>query len=104
VEETADGIKLTQNRFLSMFFSRASIGFESHLRSGTGDCKPEEDKTLWWIPLELKTVDESGKASIDHKLFLTERELTVPIKNVKDVTFKVNAETAGVCQWHASFN
>jgi len=79
VEETADGIKLRQNRFLS-----------------TGDCKPEEDETLWWIPLELKTVDESGKASIDHKVFLTDREMTIDIKNVKNATFKINAETAGV--------
>ena len=67
-------------------------------RLGTADVKPEEDETLWWIPLELKTVDESGKSTIDHEVFLTDREMTIPIKNVKNVTLKVNAETAGVCK------
>jgi aminopeptidase 2 len=80
VEETKEGIKVRQNRFLS-----------------TGDVKPDEDETLWWIPLELLTV-ENGKASIDHKAFLEQRESVIPVKDVANATFKLNAQTAGVCE------
>jgi len=97
VEETAEGITLKQNRFLSTSLGSNALMKSWLIRSvGTGDCKAEEDNTLWWIPLEFKTVDDSGKASIDHKVFLTEREIKLPIKNVKNATYKLNAETAGV--------
>lgn len=79
VEETAEGLKVKQNRFLS-----------------TGDPKPEEDETLWYVPLELKTVDKSGKASIDHKAVLEGRETLLPLEDAANTVYKLNAETAGV--------
>jgi aminopeptidase 2 len=77
VDENADGtVKLTQNRFLS-----------------TGDVKPEEDETIWWVPLEVKTI-EGGKATVDHKAVLSERSVTYDLKGAD--TFKINADTIGV--------
>jgi aminopeptidase 2 len=77
VEEVGnDKIKVRQNRFLN-----------------TGDVKPEEDETLWYVPLELKTVKD-GKSSIDHKAILHEREATFDVKDAQ--AFKLNAETVGV--------
>ena len=76
VEETGSGkIKVTQNRFLS-----------------TADAKPEEDETLWYVPLEIKKI-ENGKTSIDHKAVLKERSATF---DVGSADFKLNAETVGV--------
>ncbi|KAI5449750.1 Aminopeptidase 2 mitochondrial [Naganishia albida] len=78
VEEVEGGkIKVRQNRFLN-----------------TGDVKPEEDETLWYVPLELKTVTKDGKSSIDHKAILHEREATFDVGDAK--AFKLNAETVGV--------
>jgi aminopeptidase 2 len=78
VDELDNGkIKVRQNRFLN-----------------TGDVKPEEDETLWYVPLELKTVSKDGKASIDHKAILHEREATYDVGDAK--AFKFNAETVGV--------
>lgn len=65
---------------------------------GTGDPSPEEDETLWYIPLELKTVDKSGKVTLDHKAILKERETTLQISDVSNTVYKLNAETAGVCE------
>ncbi len=77
VEETGDGkIKVTQNRFLS-----------------TGDVKPEEDETLWWVPLEIKTI-KSGEVSVDHKASLQDRSMTYDLGNAD--SFKLNADTIGV--------
>lgn len=77
VDETGDGkIKVTQNRFLS-----------------TGDVKPEEDETIWWVPLEVKTLN-GGKVSIDHKAVLTERSAEYNVGKADN--FKLNAETVGV--------
>lgn len=77
VEELGNGkVKVEQHRFLS-----------------TGDVKPEEDETIWYIPLEVKTI-AGGKASVDHKAVLSDRSTEVDIGNA-DV-FKLNAETVGV--------
>ena len=77
VEETGDGkIKITQNRFLS-----------------TGDVKPEEDETLWYVPLEIKTI-KNGKASVDHTAILQGRSMTYDLGGAD--SFKLNAETVGV--------
>lgn len=80
VEETEEGLKLTQNRFFA-----------------TADPSPEEDETIWHVPLELLAV-KSGKAEIDHDAVLKDREATIPLKDVKNVTYKLNAETCGVCK------
>lgn len=79
VEETADGIKVRQNRFLA-----------------TADVKPEEDETIWWVPLELKTVSKDGKSQIDSKAYLESREATFPLENASSAIYKLNAETCGV--------
>lgn len=77
VDELGDGkLRLTQNRFLS-----------------TGDVKPEEDETLWWVPLEVKTLS-GDKASIDHKAVLSDRSIEYTLD--KSDSFKLNAETVGV--------
>nr|XP_018263637.1 aminopeptidase 2 [Kwoniella dejecticola CBS 10117]OBR85795.1 aminopeptidase 2 [Kwoniella dejecticola CBS 10117] len=78
VEESGDGkIKLTQNRFLS-----------------TGDVKPEEDETIWYVPLEVATLGSDGKVSVDHKATLEERSSTYDLKGSD--SFKLNADTVGV--------
>jgi hypothetical protein len=46
-------------------------------------------------PLSILTVDQSGKASVDSKAILTEREATLDIDVSK--TFKLNANTIGIC-------
>ncbi|CAO1624129.1 unnamed protein product [Sympodiomycopsis kandeliae] len=80
VEEGADSIKVRQNRFLT-----------------TGDVKPEEDKTLWYVPLALKTVGSDGKSKVDQSVVLNEqREAEVPLAKAKDSVWKLNANTVGV--------
>lgn len=76
VEELGNGqVRLTQHRFLI-----------------TGDVKPEEDETVWWIPLEIKAV-QGGKTTVDHDAVLDSRTATFDVAS--DV-FKLNAETVGV--------
>jgi hypothetical protein len=58
--------------------------------------QPEEDQTVWYIPLELKVVDKDGKVKIDHKAILDSRETIIPLPDVANTTYKLNAETAGV--------
>ncbi|KAH9823958.1 alanyl aminopeptidase [Melampsora americana] len=79
VEENADGLKITQNRFLS-----------------TGDPKPEEDETLWYVPLEIKTVGKDGSVQIQHDIMESQREVSVTLPKVKDIVYKLNADTCGV--------
>ncbi|PWY97439.1 putative AAP1-alanine/arginine aminopeptidase [Testicularia cyperi] len=80
VTEEADGLTIKQNRFLS-----------------TGDPSAEEDSTLWYVPLMLKTIDANGKVTVDRDAFLKgEREVKIPLANAKDATYKLNAGTIGV--------
>ncbi|PWN37044.1 putative AAP1-alanine/arginine aminopeptidase [Meira miltonrushii] len=72
VTEEGDKIRVKQNRLLL-------------------DLKPEEDKTIWHIPLMLKKAD----GSVDKDLFLTEREQVIP-KPAGDGAWKLNAGTIGV--------
>lgn len=55
----------------------------------SGDLKPEEDKTIWWIPLGLKTGAKGSSA--EHK------SLTAKKDNIKlDETFyKINSDQTG---------
>jgi len=79
VEELGDGkVKVTQNRFLA-----------------TGDVKPEEDETIWYVPLEVKTISSSGESTVDHKAVLNERSSTLDLGDASE-SFKLNAETVGV--------
>lgn len=73
VSESKEGISVKQNRFLL-------------------ELKPEEDTTLWHVPLMLKTQD--GKVESD--LILTEREKSIPLKGADEATWKLNSGTIGV--------
>lgn len=79
VTEGTDSIHVRQNRFLS-----------------TGDPAPEEDETLWQVPLALKTVQD-GKATTDMNAMLPGvRETDIPVPDAKNSVWKLNAETIGV--------
>lgn len=78
VTQDKDAIHVRQNRFLS-----------------TGDPTPEEDETLWHIPLALKTVTKDG-AQVDWDLVLDQREATIPLKDAEHSVWKLNADTIGV--------
>ncbi|KAG9085108.1 Aminopeptidase 2 mitochondrial [Ceratobasidium sp. UAMH 11750] len=77
VTETADGIHVRQDRFLS-----------------TGDATDDENKTIWHIPLSLLSTDANGKTSVDHSIVLSERETDIKLDTSKP--WKLNAGTVGV--------
>ncbi|KAG0149414.1 hypothetical protein CROQUDRAFT_74268 [Cronartium quercuum f. sp. fusiforme G11] len=79
VVETDSGLKVTQNRFLS-----------------TGDPSPEEDETLWHVPLEIKVVGSDGRVRVKHDIMEAEREVSVELSSVKETIYKLNADTCGV--------
>ena len=80
VEEVSPNeIKVTQNRYLS-----------------SGDVRPEEDETIWTVPLELKIIDSEGHVKIDHSAVLSTRDAVFRIDDVANKTYKLNGETAGV--------
>ncbi|WFD34664.1 Aminopeptidase 2 mitochondrial [Malassezia cuniculi] len=66
-------VNIRQNRFLS-----------------TGDVRPEEDETIWHVPLALRSVVD-GKRT-DTPLVLDTREKTIEV----DGLWKLNADTVGV--------
>ncbi|EXJ93649.1 glutamyl aminopeptidase [Capronia coronata CBS 617.96] len=72
VAEEPGQISLRQSRFLT-----------------TGDVKPQEDETTWWIPVGLKT---GTPAKVVHSA-LTAKEDTV--RNVDDDFYKINADQSG---------
>jgi aminopeptidase 2 len=80
VTESADGetIHLQQNRFLT-----------------TGDVKPSDDETLYWILLALKTLKD-GKPIIDENLTTSERNTTITIPKESNGFFKLNANHSGI--------
>ncbi|KAJ1310324.1 hypothetical protein OPQ81_007063 [Rhizoctonia solani] len=77
VTETADGIRIRQDRFLS-----------------TGDATDAENQTIWHIPLSLLTTGADGKATVDHSIVLSERETEIKVDTSKP--WKLNAGTVGV--------
>ena len=74
VDETSNGIKVRQDRFLS-----------------TGKPTPEENETVWHVPLFIRQGDQ-----IDKSVALNTREREIELKDVKSSSWKLNAETAGV--------
>ena len=74
VREEGGRVSVRQNRFLS-----------------TGDVKPEEDETIWHVPLALRSVSEDGKRT-DTPLVLDTREKTIEASGL----WKLNADTVGV--------
>ncbi|KAI0811123.1 leucyl aminopeptidase [Irpex lacteus] len=77
VTETGSGIKIRQDHFLE-----------------TGPAPPEENDTIWSVPLSLLSTDENGQAKIDRSLLLDQREITIPLDTSKP--FKLNAGATGV--------
>ncbi|KAK4704663.1 hypothetical protein P7C70_g1541, partial [Phenoliferia sp. Uapishka_3] len=76
VGETSDGLLLRQNRFLS-----------------TGDPTPEEDETLWTIPLDIRVLNSAATDS--RKILMSTRELFVPLKVTTESIYTLNSETSG---------
>lgn len=59
----------------------------------SGDVKPEEDETIWWIPLGLKTGSSASTASIHKVGQLTKKEDT--IREVDDSFYQLNKDLTG---------
>ncbi|KAL1704750.1 hypothetical protein EV121DRAFT_205123 [Schizophyllum commune] len=76
VTEDVNGIKVRQDRFLT-----------------SGPAEPEENETIWSVPLAILTEDDGGKTTVDRAV-LSEREGSYAIDTSKP--FKLNAGTAGV--------
>ncbi|KAI8998978.1 leucyl aminopeptidase [Trametes punicea] len=76
VTEQEGGISVRQDRFLE-----------------TGPADPKDNETIWTLPLNLLTVDSSGKATLRKDLLLEEREKFIPLDTNKP--FKLNADTTG---------
>ncbi|KAL2258866.1 hypothetical protein VTK26DRAFT_7650 [Humicola hyalothermophila] len=73
VTEGKQQISVKQSRFLS-----------------TGDVKPEDDQTTWWVPLALK--GKIGSQGVE-PLALTTKETT--IEGVSDEFYQLNADATG---------
>lgn len=79
VRETDEGLYVRQNRFLS-----------------TGDVHPEEDQTLWHVPLALRTF-KAHNSTTHYELMLSgERETFVPLPHATRTAWKLNADALGV--------
>ncbi|KAK3377310.1 peptidase family M1-domain-containing protein [Lasiosphaeria ovina] len=73
VTEGSDEISVKQNRFLS-----------------TGDAKPEDDETIWWVPLAVK--GKVGSQDIE-QLSLTTKQST--ISGISSEFYQINASAIG---------
>ena len=73
VAEEPGQIGVRQSRFLS-----------------TGDVKPEEDETIWWVPLGLITSSQASGAGT--KALSTKEET---IRNVDESFYKLNSNMTG---------
>ncbi len=56
----------------------------------SGDVKPEEDQTTWWIPLGLRTDPKSAQKTSSA---LTAKEDT--IRNIDETFYKINTDQTG---------
>jgi aminopeptidase N len=74
VAEEPGQISIRQSRFLS-----------------TGDVKPEEDETVWWIPLGIKTGSKTSEATLQT---LTTKEDT--LRDLDTDFYKINTDNRGV--------
>ncbi|KAJ1919335.1 hypothetical protein H4219_002023 [Mycoemilia scoparia] len=81
-EEENDTIRIRQNRFIS-----------------SGDVNEEEDKNLWWVPLNILTsADDASQSSSAVTTVLTQRETTIslPPGTLKNGWYKLNRGTVGI--------
>ena len=74
VAEEPGQIAVRQSRFLS-----------------TGDVKPEEDGTLWWVPLGLKTDPHAVDSAATNALTVKEET----IRGVDETFYKFNSDQIG---------
>lgn len=66
------------------------IGVRQSRFLSTGDLKEDEDETLWWIPLGLKTNSQATVVASDA---LTVKEET--LRNIDETFYKFNADQIG---------
>jgi aminopeptidase N len=59
----------------------------------SGDVKPEEDQTTWWIPLGLHSGSSASSATLHETSALTQKEDT--IRNVNDDFYQLNKDLTG---------
>ncbi|KAF2002971.1 hypothetical protein P154DRAFT_520334 [Amniculicola lignicola CBS 123094] len=59
----------------------------------SGDVKPEEDETVWWIPLGLHTGSSASATSLHQIGALTKKEDT--IRDVDDAFYQINKNLTG---------
>lgn len=67
------------------------IGVRQSRFLSTGDVKPEEDETLWWVPLGLKTHPEENDGAATNAL--TSKEET--LRHVDEKFYKFNSDQIG---------
>ncbi|KTW30150.1 hypothetical protein T552_00628 [Pneumocystis carinii B80] len=79
VSENDDTLIVRQNRFLA-----------------SGDVRPEDDTTIYWVPLMFKTMSLDGKITTDSYLILDKREFQIPISNIKKGFYKINTGHSGI--------
>lgn len=77
VTETAKGIRVRQDRFLSM-----------------GGLTDAENTTIWKVPLFLLSTSTEGKTVVDNTILLSAREMEIELDTTKP--WKLNAGTFGV--------
>lgn len=59
----------------------------------SGDVKPEEDETVWWVPLGLRTGSSAESATLHKMGALTKKEDT--IRDVDESFYQINKDLAG---------
>jgi aminopeptidase N len=69
------------------------IGLKQQRFLLSGDTKPEEDETTWWIPLGLHTGSSASSASVHKTQALTQKADT--IRDVNDSFYLVNKNLTG---------
>ncbi|OSX66267.1 hypothetical protein POSPLADRAFT_1043724 [Postia placenta MAD-698-R-SB12] len=79
VTETQGAIHIRQDRFLQ-----------------TGKLEPEDNETIWTVPLKLLTVSQQGDVNVNGSILLTEREITIPLDGA--IQYKLNAGSASLCR------
>jgi aminopeptidase N len=66
------------------------IGLKQSRYLSTGDVKPEDDETVWWVPLDLQ--GKSGSKEVAKISFLQKEDT---IRDIDDSFYKINANNAG---------
>ena len=78
---------------LSISEEPGQIGVRQQRFLLSGDVKPEEDETVWWIPLGLHTGSSPSAASLHKTNALTQKEDTV--RDIDDSFYVVNKNLTG---------